>query len=82
MKRVLTYNGLTLDQMSKTDLLCRLRKNRERLRTRFLVLNVMGVAATLTHPLAGVYTLIVCAVTSYWLMQNNRAIEEEIAARR
>ena len=81
MKRQLRYNGVPLRMMSKADLRGQLIVNRERMVSRALVLGIFGALTMLVDPLLGLFPLGVCALTSFWLWQNNRAIESELEAR-
>ncbi len=81
MKRQLRYNGVSLRMMSKADLRGQLIVNRERMMTRAAILGILGALTMIADPLLGLFPLGVCALTSFWLWQNNRAIESELEAR-
>ncbi len=81
MKRVLTYRGLTLRQMSRTDLRMQLETNRDRLRVRLGVFAVLGAATLLTQPVIGLFVLTIGALTTCWLLQNNAALRRELEER-
>ena len=81
MKRQLQYNGLPLRMMSKADLRGKLIANRERMVSRAAILGIFGALTMIVDPLLGLFPLGVCALTSYWLWQNNQMIQTELDAR-
>ncbi|MBR4710631.1 MAG: hypothetical protein IKP10_01265 [Clostridia bacterium] len=81
MKRVPTYRGLTLNQMSKTDLRMRLETNRDRLRVRAWIMGLLGAVTLCVHPAAGIFVLAVGSLTSWWLLQNNKALRLALTER-
>lgn len=81
MKRQLQYNGVPLRMMSKAGLRGQLIVNRERMVSRAAFLGIAGALTMIVDPLLGLFPLGVCALTSFWLWQNNRAIECELEAR-
>ena len=82
MKRQLRYNGVPLRMMSKADLRGQLIVNRERMISRAAIFGIFGALTMIFDPLLGLFPLGVCTLTSFWLWQNNRAIESELEARR
>ncbi|MBR3494458.1 MAG: hypothetical protein IKH38_03440 [Clostridia bacterium] len=81
MKRELCYRHLPLRMMSKNDLKEQLRVNRGRLRCRLIIGGLLTIATLAYSPRIGLIPLVIVALTSYWLWENNRALETEIALR-
>ena len=81
MKRQLRYNGVPLRMMSKADLRGQLIVNRERMVSRAFVLGIFAALIMIVDPLLGLFPLGICALTSFWLWQNSKAIQNELEAR-
>ncbi len=82
MNRKLSYNGKTLEQMTTEELKHQCRVNRTRLKIRtifFIVILVLSFfIVPFTLPIIGA----IAAVTTFWLLQNNKAIQLELGRRR
>lgn len=81
MNRKLSYKGKELSQMSKEELVEQMEKNKRRMFGNHLFLGSVSVAAFIAFLPAVIVTVGVGAVRTYWLLQNNQAIEEQLSKR-
>lgn len=81
MNRKLSYNGKTLNQMTKQELEAQYEANQKRLVARSTFLGGVGVLACLAMPILAVAPVAVGAVTGNWIVENNKAIKEELEKR-
>lgn len=81
MNRKLSYNGKTLSQMTKQELEAQYETNKKRLVARSGFLGGVGVLACFVMPVLAVGPLAAGAVTGNWLIENNKAIKEELEKR-
>lgn len=82
MNRKLSYNGKTLEQMTTEELKNQCRVNRTRLKGRITFFIVILVLSFFIIPFALPIIGAVAAVTTFWLLQNNKAIQIELGKRR
>ena len=81
MNRKLSYNGKTIQEMTKWELQEQLESNKKRLAVRAVFFGVASLATFAVIPVVGIVPLGIGAITSYWLKENNEAIKEEINKR-
>lgn len=81
MNRKLSYNGKTIQEMTKSELQEQLETNKKRLTVRACFFGVASLATFAVLPVVGIVPLGIGAITSYWLKENNEAIKEEIHKR-
>lgn len=82
MNRKLSYNGKTIQEMTKSELQEQYEKNKKRMATRAGFFGVASLATFAVVPVVGIVPLGIGAITAYWLKENNEAIEEELSRRR
>ena len=82
MNRKLSYNGKTLDQMTTEELKSQIRINRSRLKGRFAFFIVITVLTFFVVPFVAPIPGVIGAVTIFWLLQNNKAMQYELGKRR
>ncbi len=82
MNRKLSYNGKTLEQMTTEELKhqCRVNRTRFKIRTIFFIaiLFLSFFIVPFALPIIGAIEV----VTTFWLLQNNKAIQVELGKRR
>ena len=82
MNRKLSYGGKTLEEMTTNELKAQCRTNRNRLKRRILFFVVITVLTFFVVPFAAPIHGAIGAVTTFWLLQNNKAIHLELGRRR
>ena len=82
MNRKLSYNGKTLDQMTTEELKRQCRVNRTRLKIRLIFWIAILVLTFFVLPFALPIIGAIAAVTTFWLLQNNKEIQLELGRRR
>ena len=82
MNMKLSYNGKTLDQMTTEELKRQCRVNRTRLKIRLIFWVAILVLTFFTVPFVLPVVGAIAAVTTFWLLQNNKAIQYELGKRR
>lgn len=82
MNRKLSHDGKTLDEMTTNELKAQCRTNRNRLKRRILFFVVITVLTFFVVPFAAPIPCAIGAVTTFWLLQNNKAIQLELGRRR
>lgn len=82
MNRKLSYNGKTLEKMTTNELKAQCRVNRNRLKIRMVFFAVITVLTFFVVPFAVPIPGAIGAVTTFWLLQNNKAIQWELGRRR
>ena len=82
MNRKLSYNGKTLDQMTTEELKRQCKVNRTRLKIRLIFWIAILVLTFFVLPFALPIIGAIAAVTTFWLLQNNKAIQYELSKRR
>ena len=82
MNRKLSYNGKTLDQMTTEELKRQCRVNKTRLKIRLIFWIAILVLTFFVLPFALPIIGAIAAVTTFWLLQNNKAIQYELSKRR
>lgn len=82
MNRKVSYDGKTLEQMTKEELKHQCRVNRTRLKVRFTFFMAILVLSFFVCPFALPIIGAIAAVTTFWLLQNNKAIQIELNKRR
>ena len=78
MKRKLIYNGKYLSEMTKEELKTQLRINQTRIKYRNIFFLLVALACFLSKPFLSMIPIFITIITSYWLLENNVAIQEEL----
>lgn len=79
--RKLSYDGRTLQEMTKGELQEQYKINKYRLKVRGGFLGGVAVFTCFAMPILAIVPIGIGVITSYWIMQNNKAIQEEIDRR-
>ena len=82
MNRKLSYNGKTLEEMTTEELKRQCRVNRTRLKIRLIFWIAILVLTFFILPFALPIIGAIATVTTFWLLQNNKAIQYELSKRR
>jgi len=82
MNRKLSYNGKTLEQMTTEELKHQCRVNRARLKVRITFFIAILILSFFVCPFVLPIIGAIAAVTSFWILQNNKAIQIELNKRR
>ncbi len=82
MNRKLSYNGKTLGQMTTEELKHQCRVNRSRLKIGTIFFIAILVLSFFIVPFALPIIGAIAAVTTFWLLQNNKAIQIELGKKR
>ena len=82
MNRKLSYNGKTLEEMTTNELKAQCRVNRNRVKRRIVFFIVITVLTFFSVPFVTPIPSAIGAVTTFWLLQNNKAIQLEVGRRR
>ena len=78
MKRRLIYNGKYLSEMTKEELKAQLKINQTRIKYRNIFFLLVALACGLSNPILSMIPIFIIIITSYWLLENNVAIQEEL----
>lgn len=78
MKRKLIYNGKYLSEMTKEELKTQLKINQTRIKYRNIFFLLVALACFLSKPFLSMIPIFITIITSYWLLENNVAIQEEL----
>ena len=78
MKRKLIYNGRYLSEMTKEELKAQLKINQTRIKYRNIFFLLVSLACVLSNPFLSMIPIFITIITSYWLLENNVAIQEEL----
>lgn len=78
MKRKLIYNGKYLSEMTKEELKAQLKINQTRIKYRNIFFLLVALACVLSNPILSMIPIFITIITSYWLLENNVAIQEEL----
>lgn len=78
MKRKLIYNGKYLSEMTKEELKTQLKINQTRIKYRNIFFLLVALACVLSNPFLSMIPIFITIITSYWLLENNVAIQEEL----
>lgn len=78
MKRKLIYNGKYLSEMTKEELKAQLKINQTRIKYRNIFFLLVSLACVLSNPFLSMIPIFITIITSYWLLENNVAIQEEL----
>ena len=78
MKRKLIYNGKYLSEMTKEELKAQLKINQTRIKYRNIFFLLVALAWDLSNPFLSMIPIFITIITSYWLLENNVAIQEEL----
>ena len=78
MKRKLIYNGKYLSEMTKEELKAQLKINQTRIKYRNIFFLLVALACGLSNPILSMIPIFITIITSYWLLENNVAIQEEL----
>ena len=81
MKRKLSYNGKTIQEMTKSELQTQYETNRKRMQIRAMFFGAIAIISFVVIPQVAIIPLAIGAITSYWLKKNNEAIQAEMSAR-
>lgn len=81
MNRKLSYNGKTIQEMTKKELQQQYETNKKRSVVRAGFFGVASLATFAVIPALGIVPLEIGVVTAHWLRENNEAIKEEIEKR-
>ena len=82
MNRKLSYDGKTLEEMTTNELKAQCRVNRNRVKRRIVFFIVITVITFFSVPFVAPIPGVIGAVTTFWLLQNNKAIQLEVGRRR
>ena len=82
MNMKLSYNGKTLDQMTTEELKRQCRVNRTRLKIRLIFWVAILLLTFFTVPFVLPVVGAIAAITTFWLLQKNKAIQYELGKRR
>lgn len=78
MKRKLIYNGKYLSEMTKEELKAQLKINQTRIKYRNIFFLLVSLACVLSNPFLSMIPIFITIITSYWLLENDVAIQEEL----
>ena len=78
MKRKLIYKGKYLSEMTKEELKAQLKINQTRIKYRNIFFLLVSLACVLSNPFLSMIPIFITIITSYWLLENNVAIQEEL----
>ena len=81
MKRKLSYNGKTIQEMTKSELQTQYETNRKRMQIRAMFFGAIAIISFVVIPQVAIIPLAIGAITSYWLKKNNEEIQAEMSAR-
>ena len=81
MNRKLSYNGKELWQMSISELEAQVKTNKSRILLRSMFLLLVTLVAGGSMPILVIFPIAILLITDYWLLQNNKAIHDEINRR-
>ena len=81
MNRKLSYNGKTIQEMTKMELQEQLETNKKRSMVRAGAFGAFSLLTFATVPVLGIVPLGIGVITAHWLRQNNEVIKEEINKR-
>lgn len=81
MNRKLSYNGKELWQMSISELEAQIKTNKSRILLRSMFLLLVTLVAGGSMPILVIFPIAILLITDYWLLQNNKAIQDEINRR-
>lgn len=81
MNRKLSYNGKSIQEMTKMELQEQLETNKKRSIVRAGAFGAFSLLAFAAVPPLGIVPLGIGVITAHWLRQNNEAIKEEIDKR-
>ncbi len=81
MNTKLSYNGKELYQMTISELEAQLKANKIRMLVRSIFLLLVTLAAGLAMSILVIVPIAILVITDYWLLQNNKEIQKEIARR-
>lgn len=82
MNRKVSYDGKTLEQMTTDELKHQCRVNRSRLKVRIIFFMAILVLSFFILPFVLPIIGAIASVTTFWLLQNNKAIQMELNKRR
>lgn len=81
MNRKLSYNGKELWQMSISELEAQVKTNKSRILLRSMFLLLVTLVAGGSMPILVIFPIAILLIRDYWLLQNNKAIQDEINRR-
>ena len=81
MNRKLSYNGKELWQMSLSELEAQVKTNKSRILLSSMFLLLVTLVAGGSMPILVIFPIAILLITDYWLLQNNKAIQDEINRR-
>lgn len=81
MNRKLIYKGKQIKEMTKSELEEQYRINKNRLKIRISFFAIISIISYCIMPLLSIYPLAILGVTTYWILENNEKLIEEIEKR-
>lgn len=78
MKRVLSYKGKTIKEMSIDELKNQYKMNKIRFAYRSIFFILVAISAIFVKPIVSIIPIIFLVITDLWLIENNSEIKKEI----